>query len=201
MASGRFSLLVPLILAGVWLPTLTGCSTPGPLASRRNTMGMLKTSVSQLEASNQDLKKQVATLRTESNRFETELAQERQDNGELTARLDDAKQVIRRNGGDVTAFNTPPARASSTVSDSDEIPAPARTSPVRRSSRPSRKPPAAAIAGPESSTSATITPGRGSASSSDVDPGPQANRDDPDDGRWLPIARSTRGSGGSVVIR
>lgn len=200
MATGRFPILAALLLAG-WLPTLAGCKSAGPITSRRNTMGMLKSSVSQLEASNQDLKRQVATLRSESSRFETELAQERQANGELTARLDDAKQVIRRHGGDVTALNTAPARASTTTTgDSDEIPAPARPSPARRSSRTPRKPPAAALPTPGPAASATITPGRGS-SSFDVDPGPQTNRDDPDDGRWLPIARSGRGRGGAIVIR
>ena len=195
MTTGRFQLLKTVCLVGLaTLGTIVGCAHPGPIATHRATVGSLKASVSQLEYSNENLKKQVADLRSDSTRVENELVQEKEANGELTARLDDAKDVIRKQGGDVTALNRSSGSASqaSTASADDEVP-PELKSAVRRS-RSRRKPPTTQIPRPDSATDSG--PG---ALELPSDPGPQAARD-LDDGRWLPVARG-RSRGAAVEIR
>ena len=189
MASGRFHLLAAGLLAAASAAWAPGCASPGPIASRRNTVGMLKASVSQLEFSNDTLKKQVATLQSDVDRAENLLAQKEAHSNDLAARLDDAKEVIRRQGGDVTALNVPSSKAS-TASAESEIPPPAKSQTVRRSNR-TRKPPAAQI------------PRADPAAAPDwdgIDPGPQASRAG-DDGRWLPVARGSLARSGGVTIR
>ncbi len=104
MTTGRIGLLAAAA-AGLLASGLSGCTSPGPIASQRATVSSLKASVSQLEYANDNLKKQVAQLKSDSTRVANELDQEHTDNEELHARLEDAKYAIRKQGGDVTAFN------------------------------------------------------------------------------------------------
>ena len=198
MAPGRLRRFAALGLASALAALTLGCAQSGPIASHRNTVGSLKASVSQLEYDNGNLRKQVADIKSEATRVENELVQEKDANGELSARLDDAKDVIRRQGGDVTALNRGSGAASkaSTASADDEVPAPAKASPIRRA-RGGRKPPAAQI--PRSESPTDSGPGGINPASDDLDPGPQASRD-VDDGRWLPVARG-RSRNGSVEVR
>ena len=190
MATGRFQLLAAAgLLAAAAAASAPGCSSPGPIASRRNSVGMLKASVSQLEYSNDNLKKKVASLQSDVDRAENLLAQKEAHSNDLAARLDDAKEVIRRHGGDVTALNVPASKAS-TASAESEIPPPARSQPVRRSNR-SRKPPAAQIPRADPATSPEWD---------GADPGPQASQAG-DDGRWLPVARGAPARFGGVTVR
>ncbi len=199
MLIGRFQFFVASTLATASIVAPSGCAQSGPIATHRNTVGSLKASVSQLEYDNGNLRKQVADLKSESTRIGNELDREGIVNGELSARLDDAKDVIRRQGGDVTALGRPSGGASrastSTASNDDEIPPPAK-SPIRRS-RGGRKPPAAQI--PRIEPPTDPGPGGISPASETFDPGPQASRID-DDGRWLPVARG-RGRNGAVEVR
>ncbi len=200
MSSGRFRFLAALGFALTTAGFPSGCAQSGPIASHRNTVGSLKASVSQLEFDNGNLRKQVADIKSEATRVENELVQEKDANGELSARLDDAKDVIRRQGGDVTALNRGSGAASkasnSTASADDEIPNPAKASPIRRL-RGGRKPPSAQIPRVEPPTDSG--PGGISPASDDFDPGPQASRV-VDDGRWLPVARG-RSRNGAVEVR
>ena len=67
MTTGRLPLLVAAgLLGSAAIGSLGGCSSPGPIASHRATVGSLKASVSQLEYANDNLKKQVAQLKSES---------------------------------------------------------------------------------------------------------------------------------------
>jgi len=196
MLTGRFQLLAAwwgLVLVGVG--SIAGCTQPGPIATHRATVGSLKASVSQLEYSNDNLKKQVAQLKSESTRFANDLDEKNLENGELSARLDDAKDVIRKQGGDVTALNRSSGSRASTTSTDDEIPPPRSSSPIRRS-RGGRKPPTTQIPRIES---ADPGPGALELPTEPRDPGPQASRDI-DDGRWLPVARG-RSRSTSVEIR
>ena len=99
-------------------------------------MGALKSNVAQLESEKDQLNKQVAELKTENRRIETELAAVEDKNGELAARLDDARTLISRQGIDE-------GNLSRAASDSDRQ-APRRSTPAR--SQPgNRKSPVAQI--------------------------------------------------------
>ncbi len=184
-----------LVVMGIGVATIfglgAGCAQPGPIATHRATVGSLKASVSQLEYSNENLRKQVASMQTNATRADNELVQARDARDEMAARLDDAKTALRNNGGDVTALSPSSSGSSSRTSNSssdDEIPPPAR-SPVRRS-RSTRKPPAAQIPQIFDKARSTLD---------DADAGPQATNYT-DDGRWLPVAHG-RSRGSSVELR
>ena len=106
-------------------------------------------------------------------------------NGELSARLDDARALLGQRGGTASASN-----------DVDPEPTGPRTLPAGRSTRKARKPPFAQIPGRIDSV-----PGNDSSGLDDDgpspsvngswrgDPGPQSSRSDPT--LWLPVARGT----------
>lgn len=207
MRTSRFHLAVAAgLLGSAALGALPGCSQSGPIATRRNTVGALKASVSQLEYSNENLKKQVADLKAEKTRVANALDEEAARNGDLAARLDDAKDALRRqDGGGVAALDrggpasSPEKSRASTAAADDEIPPPRRSSSSSvRPSKSSRKPPTTQI--PRIESSADAGPGALELPSADrFDPGPQASRL-ADDGRWLPVARGN-GRGGPVEVR
>jgi hypothetical protein len=159
-----------------------GCAQSNPLISHRATLGSLKTSVSQLEFENQQLKQKVANLDSESRQIEDRLVQEESINGDLRARLDDAKALLSRRG-------LGPDGSDAAV-DSDPF-APRRTLPAGRSNRKTRKPPFAQIPGrvetePPADEQEDDVP-NSSSKRWRGDPGPQSRRDDP--AVWLPVAR------------
>ncbi len=182
MATGRFRHFNPRIGLALVAAALAGpgCAQPGPIASRQTTLGTLKASVSHLEFENENLRNQVGELKAENTRFDSRLAQEIEANGELSARLDDARAMVRRQGGDATALGTP--SKARPADDDDDIPPPVSFPPARRSSGRGRKPPAASIprADPPDADAA-------------YDPGPRSRDLGPqgrlDDDRWLPVAR------------
>jgi hypothetical protein len=63
-------------------------------------VGQLKTSLSHLEYENEQLKKSTAKLERENRSMEDRLVQEQLENGEVTARLDDARNLLRERGMD-----------------------------------------------------------------------------------------------------
>lgn len=171
------------LVAGL-LVTLTGCAQSGSLLSQRTTVGSLKTSVSHLEYENQQLRREVASLKGENREFENRLVQEEAINGDLTARLDDARSLLAQRGLD----------GGGGGSASDHLdPAPRKTLPTGQSSRKRRKPPFAQIPGridvlPPSSDDATSSPGWGKSAKPDhEDPGPTSRLDR--SSLWLPVAR------------
>jgi hypothetical protein len=109
---------------------VSGCAQSGPLLTQGTTVGSLKTSLSHLEYENQQLKREVATLKAENRDVEGRLVQEESANGELTARLDDARDLLRGRGAS-----------------NDEIGGGPKTLPAGQSSRKKRKPPFARIPG------------------------------------------------------
>ncbi|WP_435018813.1 hypothetical protein TA3x_000799 [Tundrisphaera sp. TA3] len=174
------------------LLVLGGCANPGPIASRQGMMGTLKTSVAQLEGDNQTLRREIAQLKAENTRIEDRLVQEEAANGEMAARLDDAKELITRQGGDTTALG----RASRSSLD-DDIPPPVKT--INNSRR--RQPPAASIPRPSTSRPSEDILDLGPPTrrgdrdrDRERDLGPQGRRDEPEDGRWLPVARGKAAS-------
>ncbi len=181
MATGRNLSFTPwLFLLGF---AVTGCTQPNPFTSRQTTLGSLKASVSQLEFENEKLRKEVGELKADNSRLDSELAREEQLNGEITARLDDAKEMIRRDGGNAQALGAP-----SKNYEDDQIPPPVST-PRSRPMKGGRKPPAAQIR-------QQTDPAPFGSSSDSLGYQPRStglNRDlgtdDGSDDRWLPVAR------------
>jgi hypothetical protein len=80
------------------LSTLTGCSGQSSFLTGGPTVGQLKASVSHLEYENEQLRKSAAKLERENRSMEDRLVQEQVENGDLTARLDDARNLLRDRG-------------------------------------------------------------------------------------------------------
>ena len=106
----------------------------------------MKTTLSHVQFENEQLKTEVAKLKEENRGLDDRLVQEQVHNGDLTARLDDARNLLRDRGiGSDTRLGSR-ARDSRTVDPDDEIVGP-RTLPAGRTTRKPRKPPAASIRG------------------------------------------------------
>ena len=181
MATGRSRILLSWLALAALAPA--GCSQPGPFASRQTMVGSLKASVSQLEFENEKLRKEVGEMKADNSRLDNQLVQEREANGEITARLDDAKEMIRRDGGNAQALGAP-----SKNYEDDQIPPPVST-PRSRPMKGGRKPPAAQIR-------QQTDPAPFGSSSDSLGYQPRStglNRDlgtdDGSDDRWLPVAR------------
>jgi hypothetical protein len=124
----------PLVLALALTGLVSGCAQ-GPLTSRRTTIGALKANVAQLESEKEQLRHSVAELKSENHRIEDRLVQEEAVNGELYARLDDARNLISRQG-----FNTE-GLAGPTRSDLElGLDRSRRLSPSRVQGKPRRSP-------------------------------------------------------------
>lgn len=183
MATGRsWTLALCLALAAI---APTGCAGPNPFTSRQTMVGGLKASVSQLEFENEKLKKEVGELKADNTRLDNQVVQEREANGEITARLDDAKDLLRRNGNGTTQASM---GSSSRNFEDDEIPPPVPTPRAQRV-RNSRRSPSVAIPRPSPRINdddlSYFNTGRGSRDL-DRDLGSPGRGDDD---RWLPVAR------------
>jgi hypothetical protein len=131
-----------LIAAGPML--FAGCAGRPSFLTGGPTTGQLKTSVAHLEYENAQMKRDMAKLRRENRQFEERVVQQEQDNGELTARLDDARNLLRDRGVDPGERATARHDGAGDSSDgSDGF----RTLPAGQSNRKRRKPPVARIPG------------------------------------------------------
>lgn len=159
-----------------------GCSGRTSYITGGPTNGQLKTSLSRLEYENDQLKTEVARLKEENRSIEERLVQEQLHTGTLTAKLNDAQNVMRDRGLEV-----------------DGVPDRPRTLPAgRRTSKP-RKPPTAQIESdyydddpPPLIIEDEPTPRAGSGrqrsrSKRPADDSVSLNLDD-DDANWLPVA-------------
>lgn len=153
----------------------TGSNSSG-LLSRPAMVSSLKTSLSNMEYENRQLKNQVAKLDADNREIENELLQEKSANGDLSARLDDARSLLSQRGlGDAESLELGTAR----------------THPAGQSSKKPRKPPFARIPGRidpvtpdenESSSSSSVRPGEDLGTSS-FHAGPL---------QWYPIADGSK---------
>jgi hypothetical protein len=146
--------------------------------------GSLKASVSQLEFENEKLRKEVGELKAENTKLDSELAREQTLNGEITARLDDAKDLIRRQGGNAQSLGL------SSNNYEDDVPPPVIT-PKSRPMKSGRKPPAAQIGQPQQTDPnpfGSSNDGLGYQSPSNK-PSRDLGTDNDQDDRWLPVAR------------
>ncbi len=123
-----------------------GCAGPDSVLTGGPTAGQMKTSLSHLQYENEQLKTEVARLKEESRSMEDRLVQEQIHNGDLTARLDDARNVLRDRGVDTETRVGARTKGKRNTDPDDEIAQP-RTLPAGRTSKKPRKPPAASIPG------------------------------------------------------
>jgi outer membrane murein-binding lipoprotein Lpp len=166
---------------------VAGCAAPGPIAARRTTVGSLKASVAQLEHERDVLKNEVAELKTENRRATEQVAQQEETNGELHTRLDNARNLLRKQGLDSTEFASP--------ADSD------RPTTTRTHGR-SRRTPAAQIPSPNSyqnlDDDAPLEDDGASRSSASFENWNTRTNTSPSQ-RWLPIANGVTATPKSAV--
>jgi hypothetical protein len=166
---------------------LTGCSQPGAPFPRRRSVGSLKTSLSHLEFENQQLRREVAQLKTDSRDVEDRLVQEETENGTLKAKLDDARHLLSQRGYD---FGGEQPSALGRGGDRSDSP---NTVPAGQSTRKRRKPPFTRIPG----RIEAVPPADPDDDEHVIAPRTRARDDlgaqdvvnDPD--HWLPIARGS----------
>jgi hypothetical protein len=193
------------------LSMFSGCAGESNFLTGGPTVGQLKTSLSHLESENEQLKKRTAKLEKENRTMENRLVQEQLSNGDLTARLDDARNLLRDRGveSDVKLGSR---RRDDDRSVDDEEGAQARTTPASRSAKQRRKPPFAQISSGPAETQAPSdddsrsTPASRTNRSAKTGQSRRANDDDLDHHsfhtgslRWLPVADA--GSDAPIQIR
>src|SRR5262249_1680215 len=163
-------------LLAALLVTTSGCAQSGSLLSSRTTVGSLKASLSHLEYENQQLKREVASLKDENREMENRIVQEEAANGDLTARLDDARSLLSQRGVDASPNGLAPGR---------------RPPPAARSTKKPRKAPFAQTPGridalPPAEDAPPPEDGRGTTPRpSGNDPGPTSRLDRTP--LWLPV--------------
>lgn len=127
---------------------LCGCSGQNTFLTGGPSVGQLKTSLSHLELENEQLKQKVAKVEQESRGLEDRLVQEQVNNGDLAARLDDARNLLRDRGVDAdTRLGSHRSEGKSQGYSTDDDETGTRTLPAAQSSRKRRKPPFARIPG------------------------------------------------------
>lgn len=155
-----------------------GCAQQGPLMSRYTTIGSLKANVAQLESEKDRLQRERNELQVENRRIQDQLVQAETTNDDLITRLDNARNLIRSQGGDFTAAHP----------DLDPTPL---VAPAARSRRRPRKSPVTQVPGipsfPEPDPDRDHYDGF-----EPLDDDPQARRGG--DSPWLPVARGRPGS-------
>ncbi len=125
-----------------------GCSGQNTFLTGGPSVGQLKTSLSHLEYENDQLKRQVAKLEQDSRGLEDRLVQEQVDNGDLAARLDDARNLLRDRGIDAdTRLGSHRTEGESRGYSGGDEDGGVHTLPAAQSSRKRRKPPFARIPG------------------------------------------------------
>jgi hypothetical protein len=106
----------------------------------------MKVSLSHLQFENEQLKTEVVKLKNENRSLDERLVQEQIHNGDLTARLDDARNMLRDRGVDSDTRLGSRTRGTRGGDVDEEIASP-RTRPAGQTTRKPRKPPAASIRG------------------------------------------------------
>ncbi len=184
----------------ITLLMITGCAGRESILTGGPTAGQMKTSLSHLQYENEQLKTEVARLKEESRSMEDRLVQEQIHNGDLTARLDDARNILRDRGLDTETRVGARTKGKRNTDPEDEIAQP-RTLPAGRTSKKPRKPPAASIPGdldlptasdepePQTGTISFKAPGSTSRRSAFSEDSTRSVSED-DDLRWQPVANA-----------
>lgn len=172
--NGRRSIttLFALIAAGL----IAGCSGSSPFLAGGTSVGTLKTNLSQVEFQNEQLRKEIASLKTSNRRLDQELVQEQEDNEQLATRLDNARELLDNRGIESRTSSTAPSSAGDRIEG-------VSTPKFRKSTR---KPPSASIPGGLEPAREPAPNDSGALSSPPVGRfAAGRKRDD----RWLPVAR------------
>ena len=125
---------------------VSGCAGRETVLTGGPSSSQLKVSLSHLQYENEQLKTEVAKLKEETRSMEDRLVQEQIHNGDLTARLDDARNILRDRGLDTDTRIGSRAKGTKSDDPDDESPQP-RTLPAGRTTKKPRKPPSASIPG------------------------------------------------------
>ncbi len=125
---------------------VSGCAGKDSVLIGGPSSSQMKTSLSHLQFENEQLKTEVAKLKEESRFMEDRLVQEQIHTGDLTARLDDARNILRDRGLDGGTMLGARSQSGKKTAPDDDIAQP-RTLPAGRRTRKPRKPPAASISG------------------------------------------------------
>ncbi len=136
--------MVIMLMAWLGLMTIAGCSGNSTFLSGGPTAGQLKTSLSHLEYENLQLKRSVAKLEQENRTIEDRLVKEQLDNGDLIARLNDARNLLRDRGEEKSELARTRRDDSRSASEDSSG---ARTLPAGRATPKRRKLPVARIPG------------------------------------------------------
>jgi hypothetical protein len=126
--------------------SVAGCAGRESILTGGSSVGQLKTTLSHLQFENEQLKTKVAQLEEEHRTVEDRLVQEQIHNGDLAARLDDARNLLRDRGLEADTRMGARGRDSRPIG-SDEDRGRVRTLPAGRTTKKPRKPPAASIRG------------------------------------------------------
>ena len=184
------------------LSVIAGCSGQSNFLTGGPTVGQLKTSLSHLEFENEQLKSRTAKLEQESRSMEDRLVQEQISNGDLTARLDDARNLLRDRGIEPGVKLGSRRRGDGDDSAAEDDGPRPRTLPAGRATRPRRKPPFAQISGQvdvvppiqdgkESATGSRKRRDAGTNRSSRIDDDLDHHSFQSSHFRWLPVADAT----------
>jgi septal ring factor EnvC (AmiA/AmiB activator) len=182
----RAGLAVALLSCGI-----AGCSQQVPFLARRTSLGALKTSVVQLETENSKLRTELAQSQAEARKVEDNLVKYESVNGELKARLDDARVQISDQGGTTRSAGLEPESETRSTRNA---------APVRPARSRARKPPVANINGPGDSYDESSQDSFGPPD--EIPPvdtprrkaTPSRKTRDEDEG-WLPITRPGQATG------
>ncbi len=118
---------------------VAGCSGQKPF--QNSSSASMKTTLSHLQFENEQLRTEVAKLKEENRSIEDRLVQEQLHTGDLAARLDNARNLLRDRGIDGETR----LGSRSEASDPDDDLSRPRALPAGRSTRKPRKPPTASI--------------------------------------------------------
>jgi len=178
---------------------VAGCAGRESVLTGGSSVGQMKTSLSHLQFENEQLETEVAKLKEETRSMEDRLVQEQIHNGDLAARLDDARNILRDRGVDPETRVGSRTKGRKGADPDDEIVQP-RTLPAGRTTKKPRKPPAASIPGdlddlPTASDEKEPQTGTISFKDSDSTPRRRKFSDDPpqpstddDQLHWQPVA-------------
>ncbi|QEH36807.1 hypothetical protein OJF2_53920 [Aquisphaera giovannonii] len=125
----------------------TGCANRGNILTGDPPASQMKTSLSHVQYENEKLRSELAKVKEENRGLDDQLVQERLHNGDLAARLDDARNLLRDRGIDGGSKLSARSEGRGSGDDPDGSLSGPVARPAGRKTVKKRKPPAASISG------------------------------------------------------